>query len=663
MNRKIRSRLIGVLLIFPLLLVPLLAQPVMTAGYPLTASDTEVADALDYLRAEQDTDGSICGFVTSAWVIMAITAAGEDPDDWQIADNPSVVDYLAANGSDAGSASDYARMLLAITAADKDPTDFGGIDFVSLMESTYDDATQQIGDENALNDDVFAILGLIAAGQSADSGIVADSVAFLSSHQNADGSWGWTVGADGDVDMTAAAIMALIAAGESSGSAMISDAIDYISSTLQDNGGFLSWGSTNSETDAWAIGAIVAAGEDPTDASWTSENDNTPVDHLLSLQQAGGQFVFQDGSAGAWPAQTTAKAVIALLAEPYPVAVLEPLPEDPEEGVTIDVRVEGQSHTIWSGSVTVTESTITATNSGDTYHYDDPTALGALDEAAQEGGFDYETTDEWGSLFITSIDGEDGTSPNAWLYAVDYVGPSVGAADFILDETSPPSAPHDEVLFYYISDNNWGALPLRITVDDTEPDVDETFTVTVSQYDNGWSPCEGATVHAGQDYTTNQDGTVDITIDTDMTFEVYAEKEDYIRSNRVTVTVGEGSIQPADNDSVGLTAEILPAISFSIQPDTIDFGELGPGDTSRSKTISMDNDGTWDLTITATVQDTAQGLYVDGINLDDVKCGEFSMSLLRDGSASCGATLTVPTTYSLTGKQNGTVIFWATGAP
>jgi len=71
------------------------------------------------------------------------------------------------------------------------------------------------------------------------------------------------------------------------------------------------------------INAIVAAGQDPTSASWT-ENGKTPIDDLLSFQQGDGSFYWQTDSPGAWPCQTTAWAIQALLGKPHPVRVLEP---------------------------------------------------------------------------------------------------------------------------------------------------------------------------------------------------------------------------------------------------------------------------------------------------------------------------------------------------
>jgi len=642
----------------------LLIAPVMAAdSYPMQATDPEVANALDYLSGEQGSDGSIGSFVDSAWVTMAIAAADEDPHDWQVGGN-SIVDYLAANAGSASSSTDYSRMILAIVASDEDPTNFGGRDFVFLLEGTYHDITQQIGEEASLNDDIFGVMALIAAGRSHSYQIITDAVDFIIDSQNVDGGWAYSVGLASDVDMTGAAVMALISAGETAGSAPIVSALAYIKSTQQANGGFLSWGSTNAETDSWAISAIVACGEDPNGASWTSTRDNTPVDDLLTYPQAGGEFYFQDGYPGAWPSQTTAKAIIALLGDSYPVVALEPTGE---EGYSVDVRIEGHSSTIWSGSVTVTESIVTAANSNNPYYSEDPTALGALDEASQAGGFDYEVSDEYGeafeSLYITSIGGEEGSMTSAWLYRVDYVSALVGAGDFILGETIPPDPPHREILFYYITDNNWGALPLRIEVDNAEPEVGEQFTVTVSEFSDdsgGWSPCEGATVHADTNYTTGALGTANITVDMDATLEIYAEKDSFIRSNLVTVTVGTGS---GTTGEVSLTATVIPAIAITVEPGSLDFGELGPRDTSDPQTVTITNVGAWDVEVTCEVSGAEGDLYFEGLALDGALWDLFSEIVNRGAYAECAVTLTVPEGYAGVGEQSGTVIFWAAEAP
>jgi len=139
--------------------------------------------------------------------------------------------------------------------------------------------------------------------------------------------------------------------------------------------------------------------------------------------------------------------------------------------------------------------------------------------------------------------------------------------------------------------------------------------------------------------------------------------EGHIRSNSVTVTVGEGSSQQSEGQNVNMTVDIIPAISFSVSPDYINFGVLGPRDISQPVTITITNLGAWRLAITTMVSDNADNLYVDGLKLDNVRWDNFEGTVRRAKSEECQVTLTVPETYTGTGNQNGTIIFWATESP
>jgi len=609
--------------------------------YPLQTSDTEVCDALDYLRGAQDTDGNIGGFGSSAWVVMAIAAAGEDPDSWN-AGGPSVVDYLATNANDAAAASDYARMILAIVAADEDPTAFGGRDFVSLLQAECN--AGQIGNPSFLNDDFWGVMALVSAGIGVSNPAVSDSVAFIKANQNVDGGWSWGVGQDSDVDDTAAAIMALIAGGETQGSTAIQDGLAFIKSQQMDNGGFESWGATNSGTDSWGIDAIVAAGQDPTAAAWLSGSGNSSVDDLLAFQNVSGSFDWQIGDPGS-PEKMTADAILALLGQPYPVAVMEQATGD-----TVYVRIEGPDATVWRGEVTVTDSA---------------TALDALDEASQGGGFPYTVEDFGWGIAITAIDGiGDWTAGPWWLYRIDYISAAVGADAFILNQTSPPTPPHQEVLFY--TSTTWSEQPLKIELDKTEVAINETFTATVTYYNDStadWEPLAGATVYADVAYVTGPNSTVSIAVNHDATIDVYAEMDGFVRSDKLPVTVGTGG-GGESSGTVSLGASIIPAIAINVNPNTVDFGGgLGPRDTSPAHSVVISNVGAWDVLVTAEVTDTADGLFVEGLYLDGSLWSAFSKTILRAADWTASATLHVPEDYIGVGEKTGTMIFWATEAP
>ena len=283
-------------------------------AYPLGAGDIQITKALNYLRQAQQPDGSIGGFVTSAWVVMAIAAAGQDPHTWAVG-GKSITGYLRDNASanlDPNKATDWERSILAIVAAVENPRDFGGINYVDKLLTFYQG--NQMGDATLLNDDFWGILALAAIGESPQ--IIQNMKGFIISRQNSDGGWGWTVGGNSDADNTAAAISALVAAGESPGSQTITKALNYLKSRQQNDGGFVSEGATNSAVDSWVISALTSVGQSPISEGWWKSGNNT-VGHLLSLQDADGAFRWSAAQRSN-PQWMTAYAIPALLGKSYP---------------------------------------------------------------------------------------------------------------------------------------------------------------------------------------------------------------------------------------------------------------------------------------------------------------------------------------------------------
>jgi hypothetical protein len=208
------------------------------------------------------------------------------------------------------------------------------------------------------------------------------------------------------------------------------------------------------------------------------------------------------------------------------------------DSASVYVRVEGQDATIWSGDVNVSFSNITDDQDG-THYLAYASALGALDEASRAGGFPYVVRDFGWGLAVTSIAGEGDWDMGPWpVYRVDCVSAQVGMADFVLNETLPPEPPHEELLFYMST--TWAEQPLDIAVDDAHVRAGEVFTATVTYYDDveeTWLPLEGAAVHAHQDYLTGPDGSVAIAISQLGTYQIYAEHDGFVRSDRAEVTV------------------------------------------------------------------------------------------------------------------------------
>ena len=283
-----------------------------------------ISDALDYLESVQSVDGGIGDFVLSSWVVMAIVAAGEDPDTgrWVGDNGDSVVDYLVANKDqlDSVAAENYplavSRFMLSMTAAGVDATDVDGVDYVSILKSHF--VGGQMGEASKINDDFWAVLALVSAGESVSSSVIQGCVAYIKANQNGDGGWGWAVGGSSDVDDSAAAVMALMCAGEDSFSQTLLNGVQYLMDAQQPDGGFLFGGDTTSDSASWVMGAIVASGHHP--AQWPVAGPSV-VENLLTFQQADGHFIWSYGGASHNVIWDTAYAIQALCYNPYPVNV------------------------------------------------------------------------------------------------------------------------------------------------------------------------------------------------------------------------------------------------------------------------------------------------------------------------------------------------------
>jgi hypothetical protein len=199
---------------------------------------------------------------------------------------------------------------------------------------------------------------------------------------------------------------------------------------------------------------------------------------------------------------------------------------------TVNVRVEGESSLIWSGSVTFTTSAITD-KYGATYTLDYPTAMGAIHAASVAGGFSLVVDSMFDSIdYVESVDGETAVYPDGWMYRANWDSPSLGAKEYAVSD-------NDTILWSY---TQWGSEPLRTTVSNHSVLLGNSFDVTVESYNGtSWSAADDVTVYVGTlTYTTDVNGQVlDLALSPG-SYTVYADKGDYtvsIRSNQETVIV------------------------------------------------------------------------------------------------------------------------------
>ncbi len=275
------------------------------------------ATALEWMRTLQDsnTGGYGDSVAGAAEVLMAVGANNITGATWRADDvSPSLADFLRRTGRRfAGDGAAAAgKLAVALTAAGAcrparlaTPLDF------------FDEAAGVFAPDNGFN--AWGILGTAALSET----VPASAVEALAMQQQADGGWEWQAGFGADTNTTALAIQALIASGADPADSAIAAALDFLESAQQADGGFVydpaapDFGSDANST-AYAVQALVAAGEDAAGERWTVDGV-TPYDFLLSLQQPDGSFVWQAGT----PANllSTAQVVPALLSRPYPLAV------------------------------------------------------------------------------------------------------------------------------------------------------------------------------------------------------------------------------------------------------------------------------------------------------------------------------------------------------
>ena len=274
-----------------------------------------VARAIDYVLSCQNDDGGFGNGIgkpsdqreTSEAAMALALAGGLDR-----ATKGDVLGYLAANPPSTN-LSNYAgnlgRYMMGVVAAGGNPYDLGGVNYVELLKTEA-----RKGNNSNLFSQALVPLGLAAAGEpncvEAQQGI-----AFLMEKQGANGNWF-------GIDTTSLVILALIASGEDPSSESVQRAVSWLESVQNEDGGFpADGGSTqpsNSNSENLAIMAIYAIGDDP--STWV-KNGQTPIDHLISLQQENGQINWTSSNAGYMPMQSTAWGVIALSKQWLPTAI------------------------------------------------------------------------------------------------------------------------------------------------------------------------------------------------------------------------------------------------------------------------------------------------------------------------------------------------------
>jgi len=327
---------------------------------------------LAYLESQQDETGKILDGNMTDWAIMSFGANGQYADDIAQGTGKTLLEYEKEynldSSSDLNPCASYPRHVLALLAAGVSPDDPAIVGLDNEMNACYVDG---IYGQNGINDDVFALLALLAIDTDTHEEIIGSLISEIESWQLDSGAFSWpdwydpTQKTAGD-DITGAAINALKYAqnkGADIENNIFGNATAYLKTTQQTDGGW-GYGATDIMTTSWVLMGLNALGQTQTD--WQTQNNKNPWIPLVENLHEDGYYesVWSPGTPD-WFAMK--HAVPALLGASWPI-ILDPIVEDFSDGATYTYgggpsssQLEDENTTTTTDIVTSTEDIVTTT--------------------------------------------------------------------------------------------------------------------------------------------------------------------------------------------------------------------------------------------------------------------------------------------------------------
>lgn len=293
---------------------------------------------LNYLQSQQSADGKIIDGGTTDWAIMAFGAKNIYAD--EIKKDKSLLDYAKSydfsDASDLNVCASYSRHILALLAGGVCTSDALIQTLTEKVKSSVCYSNHKFG-QDGINDDVFALLSLLAVDTSASEPIIMDLVSAVTADQTSTGSFTWA-GYE-SADITGAAINALSYA-KSKGAAVNQTVFDqaknYLKNQQLSDGG---WGTGTADalTTAWAMMGIKALGEGQVEWAKSSTGE-TPWSVLAGQMKSNGSYE-SSWAPGTVDWFATKHVVPALLGKTWPV-IMTPKPGQSQPVIVIGSSVE-----------------------------------------------------------------------------------------------------------------------------------------------------------------------------------------------------------------------------------------------------------------------------------------------------------------------------------
>lgn len=239
------------------------------------------ADSTESLvkKLSENTDAS-----ETQWYIISLSKYGKDVSPVQNSMKKSAEKLYEKNSK----ATDFQRTALALYACGLNPENINGKNLLS--DGVYNNENL---DKQGINAYVYALLSLDCGNATVPKDAKYDREYFIKKIiglQLSDG--GFTlVGKSADTDVTAMCIQALAPyKSDNTVNDAINRALEVLSKKQNENGGYSSFGTVNSESVSQVISALVALDIDIQADSRFIKNGNTLIDNLFRFKNSDGGF-------------------------------------------------------------------------------------------------------------------------------------------------------------------------------------------------------------------------------------------------------------------------------------------------------------------------------------------------------------------------------------
>ena len=277
--------------------------------------ETPIEKTARYLQAQ--IPEPTCAAVGGDWLVFGLARSGlKAPQKYFDTYYKNVEDYIVSVDGvlSRKKNTEYSRVILALTAIGKNPADAAGFNLL-LPLGDFDETMRQ-----GVNGAIFALLALDSGGYEIPEAPEAETqatrelyVGELLRREIPDGGWALTGGTP-DADVTAMALQALAKYREQPEvEAAVERGLAVLSSLQEPDGGYASWGSSNSESVAQVIVALTELGV-PLDDERFVKNGITVEDALLRFAQESGAFMHVLDGSGGDDGMATEQAFYALAA-------------------------------------------------------------------------------------------------------------------------------------------------------------------------------------------------------------------------------------------------------------------------------------------------------------------------------------------------------------